>query len=53
MKSEENRVRSEERSEQLTNTDELLARFFDILIEMDFEQQHKQQMESSNESVWG
>ena len=51
MKSEENRVKSEERSEQLTDADELLARFFDILIEMDFEQQHKQQMESSNESV--
>lgn len=51
MKSEENRVRSEEQSEPLTNTDELLARFFDILIEMDFEQQHKQRMESDNESV--
>lgn len=51
MKSEENRVRSEEQSEPLTNADELLARFFDILIEMDFEQHHKQQMESGNESV--
>ncbi len=51
MKCEENRARSEEQSEPLTNTDELLARFFDILIEMDFEQQHKQQMEGSNESI--
>lgn len=51
MKSEENRVRSEEQSKPLTDADELLARFFDVLIDMDFEQQHRQQMESENENI--
>lgn len=51
MESEENRERSEEQSKPLTDADELLARFFDVLIEMDFEQQHRQQMENSNESL--
>lgn len=46
MKSEENRVRSERQSESLTKADELLARFFDVLIEMDFEQEHRQKMEA-------
>ncbi len=51
MQSEENRVKSEEQSKSLTGADELLARFFDVLIEMDFEQQRKQRMENSNEGV--
>jgi len=50
MKNEENRTGSEEQSKPLTNADELLARFFDVLMEMDFEQQHKQKMEQNSES---
>ncbi|MCM1324951.1 MAG: hypothetical protein NC218_12640 [Acetobacter sp.] len=48
MKTEENRDRSDEQSNPLTDTDKLLARLFDVLLDMDFEQQHRQAEESSN-----
>lgn len=51
MGKQEDRVKSEEQSKPLTDADELLARFFDVLIEMDFEQQRRQQMEGNNESI--
>lgn len=51
MENQEDQVKSEEQPKPLAAADELLARFFDVLIEMDFEQQRKQWMGSSNESV--